>query len=286
MIKYLIKSLIFIAACVGLSVFCRHQTDGFQIYKISSSYPLSQEWTTPYPNDAKLIKDVLAQPFYYLTKGSQSFVFLSHDQKYVIKLIRYNHMKPNLWVQITSKQKCERLNQKLKQDLTSYKLAYEMLKKETALIFLHLNQTNYLHQKLTIVDKLGIEHTLDLDKTDFILQKRVQPFYPYLKQLMDENKENDAKALISHLISLLAYQYKKGIINTDVDLFKNFGCLDNQAVELDIGSLRQEPLSHDMTYYREEILKVVDCLHNKLSQDYPSLDTHLLKELSDDKIFI
>ncbi len=271
-----------------MSIFSRHQTDGFKICKISSNVSFHPQLAVKpaQPDELILAKQALAQPFSYLAKGSQTFVFLSEDQNYVIKLIRYNHIRPSLWDRLTSKEKCAALDSKLQRDFTSYKIAYEQLKEETGLVFLHLSKTDYLHQKLTLVDKIGIAHTLDLDHTDFILQKRVQPFYPYLKNLMDKNKEEDAKIVLSHLVSLLFNQYKKGIINTDVDLFKNFGCLDKQAVELDIGSLRQDIPSHDIKQYQEEILKVTDCLHNKLSQEFPSLDSHLLQELANDKVFI
>ncbi len=276
--KYLLKTLLFVAAFIGMSVFCRKEMDGFQICKISSDLPFNPVWEVAAVEDTELasIKKVLDQPFSYLSKGSQAFVFVSEDQKYVLKLIRYSHIRPSFWEELTSPAKCSELEAKLARDFTSYKIAYEDLKAETGLLFLHLNKTDLFHQNLVIVDKIGICHTLDLDKTDFILQKRVDPLYPHLKNLMDEDKEEEAKRVISHLVALLTSQYKKGIINTDVDLFKNFGCLEGSAIELDVGSLKKGSLSTQ----REEIRRVTECLHNRLSEDYPSLDSHLLKELS------
>ena len=281
MIKHLIKALIFIAAFTGMAVFSRKQTDGFKICKISSNFSFHPEWEVPPLPEPELffVKQALAQPFSYMGKGSQAFVFVSEDQNYVLKLIRYNHITPSLWTQLTSQEKCQALNAKLARDFTSYKIAYEALKEETGVIFLHLNKTDLFHQKLVIVDKIGIAHTLDLDQTEFILQKRAEPFYPHLQNLMIRSQEEEAKHLVSHLISLLFNQYKQGIVNTDVDLFKNFGCLEKEVIELDVGSLKKEASPQDQTHYREEIRRVTDCLHNRLSQDYPSLDAHLLKEL-------
>lgn len=271
--KYLIKLVIFGAACVGLSIFCRGQTDGFKICKISSDLPFNPEWETP-PHNLSLAKEALSQPFSYLARGSQAFVFASQDGQYVLKLIRYNHIQPSFWEKMTSPEKCRTLEEKLSHDFTSYKIAYEELQEETGLLCVHLNKTDLFHQNLVIIDKLGISHVLDLDKTEFILQKRAEPLYPHIKKLMEQGEEKMAKTLISHLIFLLSHQSTKGIMNSDVDLFKNFGCLENQVIELDIGSLKRG--SQD----KEELLKVTECLHQRLSQDYPSLDAHLLKELS------
>ena len=271
--KYLVRLVIFGAACVWLSIFCRAQTDGFKICKISSDLPFSPEWETT-PNNIPFIKKALSQPFSYLARGSQAFVFASQDGQYVIKLIRYNHIQPSFWEKMTSPEKCKALEEKFRHDFTSYKIAYEELQEETGLLCIHLNKTDLFCQNLVIVDKLGISHTLDLDKTEFILQKRAEPLYPHIKKLMNQEQEEMAKTLISHLIFLLSHQSSKGIMNSDVDLFKNFGCLENQVIELDVGSLKKGFQD------KEELLKVTECLHQRLSQDYPSLDAHLLKELS------
>ncbi|MFS8562990.1 MAG: hypothetical protein LVR00_01090 [Rhabdochlamydiaceae bacterium] len=265
--KYFIKSIIFIAVFVGMSLFSRKELDGFQICKISSNLPFNAAWEVPIPQKGKLaaIKKALDQPFSYFGKGSQAFVFVSADQQYVIKLIRYNHLRPSIWEKLASPDKGKALEGKLERDFTSYKIAYEDLSEETGLLFLHLNKTDFFDQKLVIVDKIGIAHTLDLDSTDFILQKRVNPLYPHLKRLMDEQKEEEAKHLISHLVSLLTKQYQKGIVNTDVDLFKNFGCLDQQTIELDVGSLKKETLLEQ----KEEIRRVTECLHQRLSKITP-----------------
>jgi hypothetical protein len=275
-VKYLIKTLLFVVAFIGLSLFCKKETDGFKICKILSDVS-DPKWDVPPLAESELsvVKQALEQPFSYLSKGSQAFVFVSEDQQYVLKLIRYNHITPSFFDKLLSPARCQALDGKLEKDFTSYKIAYEELKEETGLLFLHLTKTDFFHQKLIIVDKIGIAHTLDLDKTEFILQKRVEPLYPYLKNLMAKKQEAEAKALISHLVSLLADQYKKGIINSDVDLFKNFGCLGKQVIELDVGSLKRGVNPH----YREEIRKVTECLHQKLSQDCPSLDRHLLNEI-------
>ena len=59
----------------------------------------------------------------------------------------------------------------LKHDFDSYKIAYENLKDETGLIYLHLNKTDFLKQKMIIIDKIGIYHEIDLDSMEFLIQK-------------------------------------------------------------------------------------------------------------------
>ena len=41
----------------------------------------------------------------------------------------------------------------------------------TGLVFVHLNHTHDLQHTLTIVDRLNIEHQLDLDQLDLLSKK-------------------------------------------------------------------------------------------------------------------
>ncbi|MFS8562989.1 MAG: hypothetical protein LVR00_01085 [Rhabdochlamydiaceae bacterium] len=78
--RYLKFTVFFILFYV-VSLFCEKETEGFSIRRINAAPPL------PFTNhgNALVTKEILKQPFYYLARGGQSFVFVSEDQKYVIK---------------------------------------------------------------------------------------------------------------------------------------------------------------------------------------------------------
>ncbi|MBI3237041.1 MAG: hypothetical protein HYZ48_05010, partial [Chlamydiales bacterium] len=84
------------AGIVLLQRFCHKQTDGFSRYKICSDLSFHPEWETP-PPDVDL-SCILDQPFHYLTKGAQSYVFVSADDRYVLKFFRIYHLTAPVWV--------------------------------------------------------------------------------------------------------------------------------------------------------------------------------------------
>src|SRR5215813_2272463 len=89
-----------VAAAVLAKQFCYKKTDGFAHYKILSSLPFNEEWEVPplSENEAKEVSAILDQPFYYLAKGAQSYVFASKDGQSVIKFFRIYHLTPPRWL--------------------------------------------------------------------------------------------------------------------------------------------------------------------------------------------
>lgn len=266
--KLIIKFLLFLVAFWGTARFCKSKTDGFAVAKIIPSSPI-EYWTLP-PSDE--LEAIFKQPFSYLGKGVQSYVFASKDGNYVLKLLRQDRIEPRLWTHHVER----RQNRKLK-DFNSYKIAYDELPKETGLIYLHLRPTNFFKQKATIIDKIGIAHTLDLDKLEFIVQRKATLVFPTLQNLMLKNRVAEAKEALGSLVKVLKTRLEKGIFDKDPDLNTNFGFIGAKAIQIDIGRLRY----NGERVTKDEIIRITDNLHQWLMTRYPELDTYLKEKIDE-----
>jgi len=277
--KSALRLFVVVASCIIAKQFCYAKTDGFAIRKIHATLRHHPEWETQGDLPA-----LCSQPFRYLAKGAQSYVFASEDGQCVIKFFRVYHLRPPLWLralhlplplQPYRLAKFLEKNQELEKDFNSYKIAFDQMKEETGILYLHLNQTKHLNQTLTIYDKLGIAHTLNLDDLTFVVQKRATLVYPYIEKLMQNHEESEAKKAIHSLVHLLHSRCQRGIFDKDPDLNTNFGFCENTAVQIDIGRFRQDIEMNP----RHEILRITDHLHQWLGEKYPALSTHLMQEI-------
>jgi hypothetical protein len=183
------------------------------------------------------------------------------------------HLQP-LWVQ-------KRLAKRntLAKTFASYKIAYEELKEETGIIYLHLNKTNGLFQKLRIIDNIGVVHPLDLDQMEFLVQKRAVLFHPYLEKTIREKGLQPAQTILSDLVQFLVLRNQKEIFDKDPDLETNFGFLDGKLVQIDVGRFSKDPQRNNRDVYRDEILRITDDFNKWLKLHYPPLSSHLEKEI-------
>lgn len=279
---------LFVTACTlfGVQRFCRSQTDGFALHKICSELSFHPEWEVE--NDPESLGTILDQPYTYLAKGAQSYVFASEDGQYVIKFFRIYHMTPPrflthcYWPMCVQGYRLSKMIQKqeeLDRDFTSYKIAYDHLKEETGLVFLHLNKTNNLKKTLTLIDKLGISYPIDLDQMEFLVQKRATIAYPALAQITEEKGIDAGKSALTQLVSLLALRIDKNIKDKDPDLNTNFGFIDIRPVQIDVGRFRINPSPLSAEEKRDEVIRITDNLDQWLRSQYPELSIHLQQEI-------
>lgn len=235
---------------LGLSIFlvkqfCREVTGGFRITKICSNLPYSSAWeTSPLSKEeAKEVDHILDQEFTYLGKGAQCYAFVSRDNKFVLKFFKIPYVPPSFVKEISLPsflhtwldEKTWKKQRVLEQEFTSYKIAYEKLREETGLVYIHLNKTNIFHKKITIVDRINIKHSLDLDNMEFLIQKKGKLAYPHLDELLKEDKVEEAKECLRNLFKLIKARAEKGILDTDPNLSKNFAFIGNTPIQIDNG---------------------------------------------------
>ncbi len=199
-------------------------TGGFTPYKIELTNA-EQPWQSPLTEE---IQTLLDQPFFYLGKGVQFYAFISQDGKTVLKFMKQQKSRPSDWL-ASFLGKRTKQNKRRAKICESCKMAYEQLQDETGVIFVQIKAHSSQVYPLRIYDKLGIAHTLDLNKTSFVLQKYATPL---LESLTPDN--------LKALFDFIDRRSAKGITNADPRI-RNFGLLDDRIVEIDIGSFQTEP---------------------------------------------
>jgi hypothetical protein len=281
---------VIIISAVFVKQFCYKRTDGFALYKILSSFSFHREWE-PSPalsEDLSEISQILDQPFYYLAKGAQSYVFASKDGQTVLKFFRLYHLRPPLWVTALAlplplqPYKIGKMIEKrndLNKDFQSYKIAFEEMKEETGLIYLHLNKTSHLNKRLKIYDKIGIAYELDMDGMEFLIQRRASLVYPSIDSLIKTEGVDAAKEAIAALVGLLRSRCEKGIFDKDPDLNTNFGFLGRCPIQIDIGRFHHKSECKNSEAYRNEILRITDNFRQWLDVNYPPLSEFLTGEI-------
>lgn len=234
----------------------------FSIRAIETIFPSEPRWAS---SKEEGIEAILRQRFTYLDAGVQSYVFLSEDKRYVLKFFKQGrHSKrPD----------------KREGAFTSYKIAYDLLREETGLVFLHLVPQDGFSAQTTLVDHLKHEHTVELGNFEFLLQKRADLIEPTLAKKMEEKKEEEAKQVIDALFAFFHDRLDKGVLDDDPKIPINLGILEGKAVQIDIGrfSIPASPRMFKADY--AQFLKKNAEFGAWLKKDYPSLYAHYRKQL-------
>jgi hypothetical protein len=278
--------LFLVAAIIWVPPFCLDQTDGFTVARIHSDLPYDPSWDVAplKANEKEHLHHVLSQPFHYLGCGGQCFAFASADDRYVIKFFKHRFRKPCTLLltqslpepfETTRLRKLNKASTKLKRDFTSYKIAYEELKEETGLVYIHLNKSRDLKETITITDKLGIAHQLQLDSVEFVLQKKADLVHLHIEELMEKGELEKAKASLKSLMHLIISRCQKGIFDEDAKIHRNFGFIEDQAIFIDVGRFTRDPNRKDPQVYKADLAHITKGLKTWLNEHYPILVSSL-----------
>ena len=239
---------IVVGALYGLGRLYYVLTDGFTIANMSADFAYHPEWdiTPLLPDEKRVLDNALSQPYTYLAKGCQAYVFQSQDGQYVIKFFKYQRFRLKPWEEvlpswpfIESYRQEKRLHkqQKLERFLLSWVVAFNELKRETGLIYVHLNKSTDVKKKLSIIDKIGISHLIDLDEVQFCVQRKAEMLSDVLQRLKGEGRQAEADRLLSRVMGLLISGYARGYTDNDPALMQNTGVVDGRPIYVDIGQL-------------------------------------------------
>ena len=269
----------------GIERFCYKQTAGFRIQKISTELPYNPKWEV----ETKPPLELLSGPYTFLGSGVQCYAFESADCQTVLKVFKHYHSFPSnntlqkmslpSFIENYRKELLNKRYKRLYSIFNSAALAYKELREETGLIYLHLNRTNHLNKTLTLIDKLGNHHFIDLDNTAFLLQKKGELLFVKLSSLIDSGDIGTAKQLIHSLICNISSRAQKRIVNTDPILGRNFGSLEGRAIEIDIGSFVKNPAPANSQELRFDGLFEIGDLESWLEKNHPFLIPFFQEEL-------
>lgn len=219
------------------------------------------------------------QPYFYLSKGRQCFVFVSADGKAVLKFFNYDRFRfPSSLAKLTPRLKAyaQKRSARFQTTLTSLQIANTLLKEETGLIALHLHESKDL-PTLTFFDSLDRCHTIDLNRVAFILQKRAT-------SLIDVIEDRGAKEVIDSYCLFLKNRCEKKISDDDRDVMRNFGFLGDRLINLDPGRLFFSQRLETREGLEKEVRIATKRLKKYLLKNHPELIPYLefsLTELVD-----
>lgn len=267
----------------------RKRNDGFSIERIEGSLPYTISWKEP--NDSEKIhkvKEIINQPFHYLSHGFQFYAFVSKDGKYVLKFLRkqrlgthafYDYFPDLPFVKELKAKKATKRAKRASLLFDSIKIAYEVVPEETGLLFVHLNKTNRELQRVKLIDRLGKEYSIDLDGIEFLLQYKAELIKPTIKALMEAGELKKAKDRLAQIFKLMVSTAKKGVLDTDGALIhkNNVGFLEDRAIFIDVGRLVMKETIKTKSRFTYD-LKRLKPLYRWLSTRYPPLAAYFNKE--------
>lgn len=227
----------------------------YGVGEIQSNKPFNYQAESPAPTEE--IQKQLDQSFTYLGSGKVSHAFLGEDQKTVLKFFKH--------------QKGIDLDGTFK----SCQIALEKLKDETGVLYVHLQKTQGLHGKVRLKDSLGIPHSIDLDATEFVVQKKAELVLHELERQIKTGNIEKAKLSICAIFDCIKAYSDKGITIPHSALRRNFGFIDDKVVSFDIGSFIEGNAD-----YRNELITVTHRLNRWLKKHHPILLQFYHEELN------
>ncbi len=215
----------------------RNKSLWFSQARITSTFSYNLNLAIEEPKDLNPLKSIFQQKFKYLAVGSQSYAFVSEDGKYVIKFFIMKHLIPrisDLWLP----EKIEDRRENLLSIFNAHKLAYDELREDTGLIYIHLNKSDHLKTQLNVVDRLGRTHSINLDTVEFIVQEKAELIFTRLKKLLNQDP-TQVKQSVTAILQLVQRRIDRGISDHDKAVKHNYGFVGDRPVHLDIGRIEK-----------------------------------------------
>jgi hypothetical protein len=258
-------------------------TDGFSVKNIVFEEKKAR-WEISYTGEE--IKDaqkILNQPFRYLAKGRQCYAFESEDGQYVLKFMKCQRFKTSWfsrWLP-NSARKIKKKSKSKKALFSSYFIAKNECPKETALLFLQLNAKSLFHKKVQLIDKLGRIHEVDIDKTPFVIQKKITPVFTALQRVLEKGDSEQACSLLKQITDVIATLSKRGIRDADAALIKhnNLGFEGDSIAYIDIGTFKHVSRKKRAKFLRKDY-QSLDRLCDFLERQNPELACYVKQEIA------
>ena len=242
-----------------------------------SPYPYHPEWETArlLKQEGEWLNQILNQTFTYLGEGGQAAVFVSKDQRYVLKFFKFKRFLPAFWTTLLPPwgmfqsyydQHREKREQKWLAACHGYKLAYDLHRQESGLRFVQLNPEEKT-RCLTVIDKWHLQRTIDLSHVPYVIQERGEVLSDVLTRLYDKGDLGEVKSLLMKLFDLYLAGYRKGIRDLDHGIMHNIAYVNDHLIHLDVGKFVKEERPE---VHREDLAKVANKLRTWVKHRYPN----------------
>ncbi len=214
-------------------------THPFRITNCLIDWPYNPAWEIS-GEPPQEITALFSEPFAYLAKGKQSYVFSSSNGKHVLKLFRFDCCKTpfgqafvhSMRVRLGLRPKVPRkeFGERVLHTFDSCWLCYDKAQDLTGVEWIHLNPKAGKIPPFRVKDRLGRTFSIDPSRFRLIVQKRAEPL---LIAMRDPANRGELAQSFTDLIDQLA---ALGFTNDDRKIGQNFGVLNGRAVAMDIGN--------------------------------------------------
>lgn len=244
MFKKISLAFLFFSFLILSMSFFTNYNQGFSLKKITTDLPDSGIWEMSPTSCTEPIVKILDQPYKFLGRGGQVFAFVSEDENYVIKIIRYDLLTPTLLMRLKGyffKDSFAyiRKNKRYNEAMQSYYNSHNDLSDVTNILYTHLVKQKGLQKKIALKDRLGKTYSIDLNSIGFVLQKKARLLGHVLLDLKKTNDNKRICEILEEYLCLLKNRSDKGFwIKDHNQSLNNYGFIDGKLFEIDVGSYR------------------------------------------------
>lgn len=253
------RAILFALLMLAIPALYKAQTGGFHMSKLSFEIPPRAEWEAP--------PMVLTGRFQYLGRGSQCYAFAQGDT--VLKFLRFDKARVPFWKRCLGwapeKEKVPPF-ERVERSLNSCALAFQEAREETGLLAVHLNPTEGKWGEVTLDLPFRPSVKVSLDKSRFLVQRRAIQVETLFQQIGREEK----RERIGQLFGLIARRAKKGIVNRDLNVLRNFGFAGDQPIEFDFGCY----IRRGSTAWQDEVMRFGVQLEERIGDPELALWVH------------
>lgn len=281
-IKPVLSSLLWIASLVGaiiaLDRWDKKVTDGFSHEAILGPFPPPEEGnlTKLTAEERAEIDNLFSKPFRYFAKGAQCFALESYDERYVLKCLKQKHLykTPMLYFlehfSFLDDYVAKRLERRRKRSecmLIGCHVAYNHLREETGILYLHFAPTEDL-PPFKIIDYRGVIKEFDSNDISFYLQKKGYVLREGFLSYRQNNDLEGAKKALNALFEYLMACDRCSVLDADPGYVHNLGWIDGKGTNLDIGKIVK---LDDLSYVRAKRHEHLVILRTFFEKEYPEL---------------
>ncbi|MBS0625224.1 MAG: hypothetical protein JSS32_04170 [Verrucomicrobia bacterium] len=260
---------IFLLLAAAILAIAIHRSVGFSLSKVLVDLPTGEELSQELPE--------LSQPFRYLSHGRQTFVFLSADGKTVLKLFNQEYFQPRWYHHLPAprawkEQQRKKLALRKRFYEESYPLAFQKLRKESGLIYLHLHKTQEPLPSAELIDPSGRKIRLDLNRAAFVLQKKASSYRAHMEKVACEEGTIGLKREIDAWLAFCSHRMELKIGDHDHDIWENIGVFeDEELLFIDPGKI----YANEQMHLEREWWKATHRLHKWLLKTDPEAAAYL-----------
>ena len=208
--------------------------------------------------------------FRFLGRGHQVFAFESEDEQYVLKFFDRQQLEDHWYAHLpfrVSKKKDRRLKERMKIYPESYRLAFEWLRKETALLVVHQGVCAHHYPTVEITDAESRTFQIDLNRVPFILQKKLHSSLP--ERLEIAKQEGTLVSMIDQFLAIHRQRISIQIADYDRNIRDNYGWDGTRLIYLDPARIYLDKNLTDPLLCRAEWYRVTDPIHKWLKKNVP-----------------